>query len=107
MYKYVKKIIAFIAIAVLFYFITHPLISERRVVLSHPHNDMDDKDVSFAEMDSFLEVWSQYCQKGYREDIGSGVSIFNDEVADAVPGNIKIWLKRRGWSAERFYYVEN
>ena len=104
--KYVRYLFLWCVIFTLVYFISQPLITLQRVNLPHKQNILNKEQVSFDEMNSFLEVWSQYCAKGYPEIIGSGVSIYNEAIEEAVPQNIYIWLKRRDWTVKRFYYVE-
>ena len=100
----VKTIVSLIFVFLVIYFLFQPLFTEKRTTLTHDVSNTEN--ISFSEMDAFLEVWSQYCQKGYKDEVGNSVSIFNENINGAIPKNIQIWLKRRDWTVERFYYVE-
>lgn len=106
MLRIYRRVILFVVLAALAVFILQPM---RSVQLTrHEKAKIENKspEISFAEMQSFLGIWSQYMSRGLDKKI-SDVSMGTDNnPAAGLPQSVKNWLIDRGWNPNRFYYVE-
>ena len=103
--KSFRRIFLFIVFCLTFCIISYPLYKVERVkIVNDPEAN---KVISFDEMNSFLEVWSQY----YFNDVSnvglSSLSLATDGRAEEnMPPQVSRWLERRNWKIDRFFYVE-
>ena len=59
------------------------------------------------EINSFLEIWPDYVESWVSKLGVAQLSLTNAKKIDRkLPYITIIWLNRRGWEAERFFYVE-
>lgn len=68
------------------------------VVIPAPSPDV----VTPDEMEAFLPVWSKYAHSKISKNNFSQISL-SDKTASS---KLEKWLKKRGWEAQRFFYVE-
>lgn len=62
--------------------------------------------VDKAEMDRFLPVWAEYMEDEIR-NVGAGqLSLGMEDGKEKFLPELVRWLKKRGWNAERFFFVE-
>ena len=59
-------------------------------------------ELSAEEINSFMEVWADFMQKGLADSMKQ-VSLNSD---GSVPPRVVRWLNAKGWSAEYFFAVE-
>ena len=65
------------------------------------------KEVSSAEVEQFLKLWSEYVEKGYDKEVSDKISLMDGKLEDNLPISIKMWFNAKCWTADRFYYIED
>lgn len=90
------------ALVLLLVVLTTPLNKISRFGSSHLGTPPANLVLTAAEVNSFMEVWSDFVQKGLADSMKQ-VSLNSD---GAVPAQVVRWLNAKGWSAEYFFAVE-
>ena len=83
------------------WFICQPL---TELGIHKPYFEMPEQEheISFDELDAFLNVWSKLMQSRFAEDFNKKSLNIKGEH----PKNLKKWLKLQYWDIERFFYDE-
>ncbi len=101
----IRRLILIIAFAVLFWVITWPVGRIKPVDVEKLNPQRSSEEVTFEEMTSFLETWSQYLQSDAAKNAVS-LSLSTKTADESISPGIKRWLAGRGWTPGRFFYVE-
>ncbi len=64
-------------------------------------------EISSAEIDAFLKLWSEYVEKGYDKTVSEKISLLSGELEDKIPLKVKLWFNNKCWTIDRFFYVED
>ncbi|MBE6445044.1 MAG: hypothetical protein E7019_03170 [Alphaproteobacteria bacterium] len=97
-----KRIILLSAIVILFITLTTPLTKISTVHLSYNDPLNESEILSVNEINDFMEVWSKFIKEGHYQKM-TQISLSNDS---QVPTSVISWLELEGWSAQRFFAVE-
>lgn len=63
-------------------------------------------EIDAGEMDSFLKVWPKYLHSNVASLSAYQVSFANGRPSKTLHPKVIKWLNKRGWNADRFFYVE-
>ncbi len=95
----------FILLAAFFFLgiiLTTPLSNIARFGANYDTRPVPEDVLSVKELNAFLRVWSEFMQKDLSKTMGQVSLQQNSEV----PPQVKRWLSTKGWSAERFFSLE-
>lgn len=100
-----KLFVIFFGLLVIIYFVRSPYKKADTYSIERPVYGSGEL-VSIVEMNNFLEVWAEYLQSDI-SDIGSRqLSLTMGKASEKFPLEMISWLAKRGWNADRFFYVE-
>lgn len=63
-------------------------------------------EISASELRAFLKTWHKYLEDGMDKVGYAQLSMSVQGRADKVNPRVARWLERKGWNADRFFYVE-
>ena len=64
-------------------------------------------ELTFKEINSFLDIWAEYVKNGYDKEVSDKVSLISGDIVNDIPLNVKLWFNSKCWVIKRFYYVED
>lgn len=64
------------------------------------------KPITDEDIKSFLPVWQEFSKKRAADEDLAAVSFSNKLPSEVLPFTAVLWLKHRGWEANRFFFVE-
>lgn len=64
------------------------------------------KPITDEDIKNFLPVWQEFSKKRAADEDLSAVSFSNKLPSEVLPFTAVLWLKHRGWEANRFFFVE-
>ncbi len=69
-------------------------------------NEVIVKEISSSELDSFLKIWPIYVQEKIGDKSCNQISLSMKSSVVEINRHVKKWFWEKGWSADRFCYVE-
>lgn len=65
------------------------------------------KQITLSETEEFLDLWSEYINKGYDKAVSDKISLMDGDIESNIPISLQLWFNNKCWTADRFYYVED
>lgn len=102
-----KILILLLTFVVLFFVLTTPLsrlgrFNQNKFNLPPQAGEV----ITVPEMKAFLETWSRFLQKDIGKYGVQQVSLTGAKPSEGFSPYLVRWLKKEGWNADRFFYVE-
>lgn len=102
-----KVILLFSVVALMVFMVNKPLFEKDETFRGETVKEKDSKAITAWEVSSFLEVWPDYVDSFVSRLGVSNLSLTTSTNIKKKLSYITIaWLNRRGWEADRFFYVE-
>lgn len=81
--------------------------TERGYAPVYPNNVVSTSEtISQNELRAFLKTWHRYHREGIDKLGFTELSLVTDSTAAEANPDVARWLERKGWNADRFFYVE-
>lgn len=101
-----KLLILLLSFVLLAFILMTPLSDLGRFGSAYDRMPEQGEILDVAELNSFLSVWAEFMRKDVAGYKSQQLSLSSRGTADGFPPQLVRWLKRQGWSAERFFYDE-
>lgn len=101
-----KLLILFSSFVLLAVILTTPLADLGRFGSTYEKLPEQGEILDVDELNSFLSVWADFMGKDVAGYKSQQLSLSSRGASDGFPPQLVRWLKRQGWSAERFFYNE-